>query len=25
MIETWRRLPLGGANWLGPYVVRNLG
>ena len=25
MIETWRRLPLGVANWLGPYVVRNLG
>ncbi len=25
MIETWRRLPLGMANWLGPLVVRNLG
>ncbi|HMM86456.1 FemAB family XrtA/PEP-CTERM system-associated protein [Azohydromonas sp.] len=25
MIETWRRLPLAVANWLGPYVVRNLG
>lgn len=25
MIETWRRLPLGVANWLGPFVVRNLG
>ncbi len=25
MIETWRRLPLGFANWLGPYVVRGLG
>jgi len=25
MIETWRRLPLGMANWLGPMVVRNLG
>jgi FemAB-related protein (PEP-CTERM system-associated) len=25
LIETWRRLPLGVANWLGPYVVRNLG
>ncbi len=25
MIETWRRLPLGMANWLGPWVVRNLG
>ena len=25
LIETWRRLPIGVANWLGPYVVRNLG
>jgi FemAB-related protein (PEP-CTERM system-associated) len=25
MIETWRRLPLGFANWLGPFVVRGLG
>jgi FemAB-related protein (PEP-CTERM system-associated) len=25
MIETWRKLPLGFANWLGPYVVRALG
>jgi FemAB-related protein (PEP-CTERM system-associated) len=25
MIKTWRKLPLGFANWLGPYVVRNLG
>jgi FemAB-related protein (PEP-CTERM system-associated) len=25
LIETWRRLPLGFANWLGPFVVRNLG
>jgi FemAB-related protein (PEP-CTERM system-associated) len=25
MIEAWRRLPLGVANWLGPHVVRNLG
>jgi FemAB-related protein (PEP-CTERM system-associated) len=25
MIEAWRRLPLGVANWLGPYVVRSLG
>ena len=25
MIETWRRLPLAVANWLGPMVVRNLG
>jgi FemAB-related protein (PEP-CTERM system-associated) len=25
MIATWRRMPLGMANWLGPLVVRNLG
>ncbi len=25
LIETWRRMPIGLANWLGPYVVRNLG
>lgn len=25
MIETWRRLPIGVANWLGPHIVRNLG
>ncbi len=25
MIEAWRRLPIGVANWLGPFVVRNLG
>ena len=25
MIKTWRRLPIGVANWLGPMVVRNLG
>ncbi len=25
MIEAWRRLPLGFANWLGPIVVRGLG
>ena len=25
MISTWRRLPIGLANWLGPFVVRNLG
>jgi FemAB-related protein (PEP-CTERM system-associated) len=25
MIETWRRLPLAVANWLGPHIVRNLG
>jgi len=25
MISTWRRMPLALANWLGPFVVRNLG
>jgi FemAB-related protein (PEP-CTERM system-associated) len=25
MIATWRRLPIGLANWLGPFVVRSLG
>jgi FemAB-related protein (PEP-CTERM system-associated) len=25
MIKTWRKLPLGFVNWLGPHVVRNLG
>lgn len=25
LIATWRRLPLSVANWLGPFVVRNLG
>ena len=25
MIETWWRLPIGVANWLGPFVVRSLG
>jgi FemAB-related protein (PEP-CTERM system-associated) len=25
LIETWRRLPIGVANWLGPMVVRHLG
>ena len=24
LIGVWRRLPLGFANWLGPFVVRNL-
>lgn len=24
-IEAWRRMPIGLANWLGPYIVRNLG
>jgi len=25
LIETWRRMPLAVANWLGPFVVRSLG
>lgn len=25
LIKTWRRLPIGVANWLGPFIVRNLG
>jgi FemAB-related protein (PEP-CTERM system-associated) len=25
MISAWRRMPLALANWLGPFVVRNLG
>ncbi|WP_310383369.1 FemAB family XrtA/PEP-CTERM system-associated protein [Roseateles sp.] len=25
LIKTWRKLPIGMANWLGPMVVRNLG
>jgi FemAB-related protein (PEP-CTERM system-associated) len=25
LIETWRRMPIWLANWLGPFVVRNLG
>ncbi len=25
MIETWRKLPLPVANWLGPFVVKSLG
>jgi FemAB-related protein (PEP-CTERM system-associated) len=25
LIATWRRLPISVANWLGPFVVRNLG
>lgn len=24
LIATWRRMPIGLANWLGPFVVRNL-
>ena len=25
LIKTWRRMPIGLANWLGPFIVRNLG
>ena len=25
LINTWQRLPIGLANWLGPFIVRNLG
>jgi FemAB-related protein (PEP-CTERM system-associated) len=25
LIAAWRRLPIGVANWLGPFIVRNLG
>jgi FemAB-related protein (PEP-CTERM system-associated) len=25
LIETWRCMPIGLANWLGPFIVRNLG
>ena len=25
LIQTWRRLPIGVANWLGPFIVRSLG
>jgi FemAB-related protein (PEP-CTERM system-associated) len=25
MIEAWRRMPIGLANWLGPFIVRSLG
>ncbi|MDY0747236.1 FemAB family PEP-CTERM system-associated protein [Paucibacter sp. R3-3] len=25
MIKTWRRLPIGVANWLGPFIVKSLG
>ncbi|MES2878571.1 MAG: FemAB family XrtA/PEP-CTERM system-associated protein [Pseudomonadota bacterium] len=25
LIEAWRRMPIAMANWLGPYIVRNLG
>ena len=25
MISTWRRMPIAMANWLGPFIVRNLG
>ncbi|OYV00613.1 MAG: peptidoglycan bridge formation protein FemAB, partial [Burkholderiales bacterium PBB5] len=25
LIKTWRKLPIGVANWLGPFIVRSLG
>lgn len=25
LIDTWRRMPIGLANWLGPHIVRSLG
>ena len=25
LIATWQRLPIGVANWLGPFIVRSLG
>lgn len=25
LIETWRRMPVSVANWLGPFIVKNLG
>jgi FemAB-related protein (PEP-CTERM system-associated) len=25
LIKTWRRMPIALANWLGPFIVRNLG
>ncbi len=25
LIEVWRRMPIGLANWLGPFIVRSLG
>ena len=25
LIKSWRRLPINVANWLGPFIVRNLG
>jgi FemAB-related protein (PEP-CTERM system-associated) len=25
LIETWRKLPIGVANFIGPFIVRNLG
>ena len=25
LIATWRRMPIGLANWLGPMLVRSLG
>lgn len=25
LIDIWRRMPISWANWLGPFIVRNLG
>jgi FemAB-related protein (PEP-CTERM system-associated) len=25
LIEAWRRMPIGMANWLGPFIVRSIG
>ena len=25
LIKAWQRMPIGLANWLGPFIVRNLG
>ena len=25
LIKTWRKMPISWANWLGPFIVRNLG
>ncbi|MDE2399173.1 MAG: FemAB family PEP-CTERM system-associated protein [Burkholderiales bacterium] len=25
LIEAWRRMPIGLANWLGPFIVKSLG
>ena len=25
LIEAWRRMPISAANWIGPFIARNLG